>query len=137
MTIWQITMTPCHLSFDTYTYILIYDKNARDTMKKLILIVILLFPIKSYAQTFKPIPFNNGTDKQLHCLGTYAMTYTSYKYFEPIYGKEKAFFYSSLLSFSVGVVKEVYDHYDHNGYEADDVIANAAGIILFRFSIEF
>lgn len=105
-------------------------------MKKLILTVILsFFLIKSHAQFNYQPSFKGGGDKILHFAFSYAISYNSYNFLEPRYGKKKARLYSSLISLGVGITKEIVDEKYRKGWEAGDMYANMVGIVLFRVSI--
>ena len=104
-------------------------------MKRLLLIVILILPINMQPQSLKLPPMKVGGDKMLHFAASYAISYHSYKWIEPRYGKDNAKIYSTLISVGIGVGKEIIDEKYRKGWEVGDVYANFGGIILFRYTI--
>jgi len=105
--------------------------DERKQMKKLLLMVILsVFAITSQSQTI-----GLEKDKILHFAASYTISYQSYKYLEPRYGKQKAKLYSTILSLSIGIAKEIIDERYRKGWEPGDMVANGGGIIIFRLSL--
>ena len=82
-------------------------------------------------------PLKIQPDKVLHFVGSYALTNASYEYFQPIYGKKRAFIYSSAFALSVGIGKEVYDYHTDGLFSSKDILANISGIMLFNITITF
>tara|TARA_R110002020_G_scaffold82359_2_gene203756 strand:+ start:673 stop:996 length:324 start_codon:yes stop_codon:yes gene_type:complete len=105
-------------------------------MKKLLLMVIVsLISIKSYSQSYNIPPFKRGGDKILHFTCSYIIQYNSYNWLEPRLGKKKAKLYSTLLTLGIGASKEIIDQKFRKGWEAGDMYANSAAIMLFRIEL--
>jgi len=105
-------------------------------MKKLLLTVILsLISIKSYSQFNYQPSFKGGGDKILHFTCSYIIQYNSYNFLEPRVGKKKAKLYSTLLTLGIGAGKELIDQRYRKGWEAGDMYANSAAVVLFRLEL--
>jgi len=106
-------------------------------MKKLLLTVILsLISIKSYSQFNYQPSFKGGGDKILHFTCSYIIQYNSYNFLEPRVGKKKAKLYSTLLTLGIGAGKELIDQRYRKGWEAGDMYANSAAVVLFRLDLD-
>jgi len=107
-------------------------------MRKLLLMVILsMFSIKAFTQSYNIPPFKRGGDKVLHFTCSYIIQYNAYNYLEPRFGKKKAKLYSTIITLSIGAGKEIIDQRYRKGWEAGDMYANTAAIILFRYEIKY
>tara|TARA_R110002012_G_scaffold118746_4_gene267727 strand:+ start:160 stop:552 length:393 start_codon:yes stop_codon:yes gene_type:complete len=115
------------------------------SMKRLFLLLVTsLIAIQLYSQdnTIPPVrlsgpiqPFNMGIDKVLHFATSYTIAYTTYHYLQPRIGSRRARIWGAGISLGVGIAKEVIDERYRKGYEQGDIIANMAGILLFRIDI--
>jgi hypothetical protein len=99
------------------------------------MVIVSLISIKSYSQSYNIPPFKRGGDKILHFTCSYIIQYNSYNWLEPRLGKKKAKLYSTLLTLGIGASKEIIDQKFRKGWEAGDMYANSAAIMLFRIEL--
>lgn len=92
------------------------------------MVILSLISIKSHTQTI-------GYDKVLHFSCSYIIQHSAYNYLEPRFGKKKAKLYSTIITLSIGAGKEIIDQRYRKGWEAGDMYANTAAIILFRYDL--
>ena len=99
------------------------------------MVIVSLISIKSYSQSYNIPPFKRGGDKILHFTCIYIIQYNSYNWLEPRLGKKKAKLYSTLLTLGNGASKEIIAQKFRKGWEAGDMYANSAAIMLFRIEL--
>ncbi len=93
-------------------------------MKKFI-IIILLVPSLSLAATDEDTFSFNNTDKQLHMLASYGLTYTFTDMYRRLgYSKWKSLLWGGLSTLAIGTLKEVTDP----KFSGPDMAANSVGI---------
>jgi VanZ family protein len=106
-------------------------------MKRLLVVLFLLFGLNSYSQSLSNPLENIETDKMMHFAGSYIITDFSYHFFEKRTTKKKAILYSVLISIGVGVTKEIIDKNWGNGAENKDLVADGLGISFAVIAINF
>ncbi len=100
------------------------------------MVILSLISIKSYSQSYKIPPFKRGGDKILHFTCSYIIQHNSYNFLKPHVGKKKAKLYSTLLTLGIGACKELIDQRYRKGWEAGDMYANSAAVVLFRLDLD-
>lgn len=101
-----------------------------------IILILLFLNLNIYSQNLYLPPIKIGHDKILHFSASYAISHTTYYYFQPRIGKKKAKRYSIIASLGIGILKEIIDEHYRKGWESKDMYSNIGGILLFRFDLE-
>ncbi len=98
-------------------------------MKKLIALLALVISTNAFAQDATEDKFDlKNTDKQLHALASYGLTYTTIDAFRRAnFSKTQSYMYGSLLTLAIGALKEATDK---TGFSTNDMLANSVGVIL-------
>lgn len=63
-----------------------------------------------------------GIDKVYHFAASYALVLTA--------NLVMSLAFATLLALAIGILKEVYDHFDYGRFDVNDIIADAAGVAL-------
>ncbi|MDZ4661095.1 MAG: hypothetical protein SGJ18_05695 [Pseudomonadota bacterium] len=95
-------------------------------MKKILLALILMVSNTSLAALPNDDKFSwNNTDKQLHMLASFGLSYSATDAFRRAkYSKWKSIIYGSLVALTVGTIKELTD----SDFSSNDMLANGIGV---------